>query len=461
MPMEVIPVSNDKRGFKWGVILGLAFLGFSMSTGWALNKGYSFKLIEHSYTNSPLVIGAILSLQGIIGSIVPILSGYYSDKHFSPRGRRKPFILAGGLMAALATALIYIVYVNHLSLAAFTIALAFFFFAMYFYSPIYRSLMPDVIPSGERGNASGIITLFEWMGNLVLFGLIAILAAKASGLYPNAADEIAAMMKANFFMIPFAMVGVLLLGSALYVYFRIEEPELKKTELHDIPLGRYLREVFSDKEFLSFYFAQILFWLSFEFVAVFMMGILKSVLGTQKVTAIGNAIMALFNVTVLVGAVVGGPLYEKFNRRKTILIGGIIFLIPFMLGWFVNTKTEITVLMALGGIGWGIFVAASWPVIGDLLSKYEREELNGLYYGIFEAVKSLPVFIAAIVGGVVVYLTGGTSFSSANFNYKVLFPIGAMFVAIALPLIWNMKHLDVVSKDKPGVEDLETTETEV
>ena len=432
----------QRRGLSWGLVLSLAFLGLSMSTGWALNKGYSFKLIEHSYTSSPLVIGAILSLQGIIGGIVPVVSGYYSDKHFSSRGRRKPFVLAGGLMAAIATALVYVVYINHLNLVVFTITLAFFFFSIYFYSPIYRSLMPDVIPSGERGNASGVITLFEWMGNLILFGLIAILASEASNMYPNASDEIVAMIKANLFVLPFVLVGALLLGSALYVYFRVDEPEVKRTQLHDVKLGTYLREIFSDREFLSFYFAQVLFWLSFEFVAVFMMGILRSVLGTQKVTAIGNAIMALFNVTVLVGAVIGGPLYERFNRRKSIVIGGIIFLIPFLFGWFVRTRLEIVTLMGLGGIGWGIFVAASWPVIGDLLSKYEREELNGRYYGIFEAVKSLPIFIAAIVGGVIVYLTGGAAFSSANFNYRVLFPVGAIFVAIAIPLIWSMKHLD-------------------
>ncbi len=436
----------QKRCLRWGLVLSLAFLGLSMSTGWALNKGYSFKLLEHSYTNSPLVIGSILSIQGVIGSIIPILSGYYSDKHLSKRGRRRPFVLIGGIMGALATVLVYVVYVNHLNLVLFTTVLA-FFFSIYFYSPIYRALMPDVIPSGERGNASGVITLFEWMGNLVLFGLIAFLASEASNLYPNTTDEIAAMMKANLFVVPFILVGTLVIGSAVYVYLRVKEPEVERAQLHDVALGTYLREIFSDRNFLNFYLAQVLFWLSFEFVAVFMMGILRSVLGTQKVTAIGNAIMALFNITVLVGALVGGPLYERFNRRKSIVIGGIIFLIPFLFGWFVRTRLEIVTLMGLGGIGWGIFVAASWPVIGDLLSKYEREELNGRYYGIFEAVKSLPIFIAAIVGGVIVYLTGGAAFSSANFNYRVLFPVGAIFVAIAIPLIWSMKHLD---KSKTG-----------
>ncbi len=435
-------MSNDEKRFKWSVILGLAFLGFSMSTGWALNKGYSFKLIEHSYTYSPLIIGTILSLQGLIGSIVPILSGYYSDVHSSKHGKRKPLILVGGILGALATATIYTVYIAHASIVIFALALAFFFFSLYFYSPLYRALLPEVVHSGARGTASGVITLFEWMGNLVLFGSIAFLAAKASHLYPKAGDQIEAMIEANYLVIPFIVVGLMLLISAAYIYFYIKEPE-KPAAQAEISLWSYLGEIFRDREFTNFYLVQILFWLSFEFIAVFMFGILRSVLNTEKVTAAGNVLMALFNVTVLIGAVTGGPLYDRIGRRKSILVGGVVFLVPFLIGWFVHTFGQMMVLIGLGGVGWGIFVATSWPVVGDMLSKYQREELNGIYYGVFEAAKSFPVFIAAITGGIIVYLTGGASFTEANFNYRILFPVGALFIIIALPLIWSMKHLDV------------------
>jgi maltose/moltooligosaccharide transporter len=40
----------------------------------------------------------------------------------------------------------------------------------------------------------------------------------------------------------------------------------------------------------------------------------------------------------------------------------------------------------------------------------------------------------------------------AGDNYKILFPIGAIFVIISLPLIWGMKHLDVGA---PVEEDTE------
>ena len=426
-------MSNDKRKFSWGMVLSLALLGFSMSTGWAINKGLTFKLLQEGYTNAPAVIGAVLSLQGLMGLIVPPLMGYYSDIYSSGRGRRTPFVLAGGVLAGSTALVIYFGYIAGMPLAAFAVILAAFYFFMYFFVAQYRSLMPDVIESGSRGKASGIITLFEWMGNLFLFGMIAFLAAKASAV-TGINNGIKAMVQAGYLWIPFTVVAVFLIGSAIYVFFRVREPKVEG-EIPEEGLWDYLRVIISDRDFLSFYTAQMLWWLSFEFIAVFMFGILESVLGTSNVTALGNAIMALFNVTVLIGAITGGPLYDRIGRRKSIILGGILFLIPFILGWFVTTELQITTLIGFAGIGWGMLMATSWPVIGDLLTKYEKEAFNGRYYGFFEATKSFPILIAGLVGGAIVQLAGG--------NYRVLFPVGALFVLIALPLIWSMKHLDV------------------
>ena len=426
-------MGSDDRRFSWGMILGIALLGFSMSTGWAINKGLTFKLLQEGYTNAPAVIGAVLSLQGLMGLIVPPLMGYYSDVYSSGRGRRTPFVLAGGILAGLTALVIYLGYIERISLLAFAVILAAFYFFMYFFVAQYRSLMPDVIESGSRGKASGIITLFEWMGNLFLFGMIAFLAAKASAV-TGINNGIKAMVQAGYLWIPFTVVAVFLIGSAIYVFFRVREPKVEG-EIPEEGLWDYLRVIISDRDFLSFYTAQMLWWLSFEFIAVFMFGILESVLGTSNVTALGNAIMALFNVTVLIGAIIGGPLYDRIGRRKSIILGGILFLIPFILGWFVTTELQITTLIGFAGIGWGMLMATSWPVIGDLLTKYEKEAFNGRYYGFFEATKSFPILIAGLVGGAIVQLAGG--------NYRVLFPVGAVLVLIALPLIWSMKHLDV------------------
>ncbi|NPA75478.1 MAG: SLC45 family MFS transporter [Euryarchaeota archaeon] len=420
-----------KRNYSLAVALGLAFLGFSASTGWAINKGLTFPLLKEQYTNAPFIIGAVLSIQGIMGLFVPPIMGYLSDVSKSKRGRRTPFILVGGIFAALMILAVYFSYTTHQSLTVFAIVLSLFYFGMYSFAAQYRALMPDVVPSGARGKVSGMVTLFEWAGNLFLFGTIFIVGSSAKSA-AGMDDSIAAMIKTGYFLIPFALVAIFLTTAALVIFFGIKEkhfPHKRRTE----DLLQYIKDIIFDHDFVSFYLAQVLFWLSFELIAVFLFGILQSCLGEKDVTTFGNLLMALFNITVLVGAVVGGPLYDRIGRKKSIIIGGLIFLIPFLYGWFANTKTDFTALMALAGIGWGMLLATSWPVVGDLLTKYEREEYNGRYYGIFEATKSFPILIAGLFGGAIVQAAGG--------NYKVLFPIGAISIIIALPLIWKMKHL--------------------
>ncbi len=181
--------------------------------------------------------------------------------------------------------------------------------------------------------------------------------------------------------------------------------------------------------------------MSFEFIAIFLYGILAFILhgsateeNVKAVTSLGLYLMALFNITVLLGALPGGIIYDRLGRRLSIILGGIIFALPQLWGWFISTQTEIVIALALAGIGWGILMAASYPVIGDLLTHYEREAFTGRYYGFFEATRSLPVLLAGTIGGAIVDLAGE--------NYRILFPIGALLVLLAMPMIWRMKNLE-------------------
>ncbi|WP_297457909.1 MFS transporter [Thermococcus sp.] len=429
----------EKRGFSWGVVLGLALLGFSRSVGWALNKGLSFPLLS-SYTGSAFVKGTILAAEGLIGLFIPVLFGYYSDTLRSRHGRRRPFIMAGGLMAGVAALLIYTAYVMNVPLWGFALALGFFYFAMHTYTAQYRALMPDTIESGHRGKASGVITLLEWAGNLFLFGLAGFLIAKAVA-ETGESEGIKALAQTPYLKIPFIVTAAFLIGAALFVYFIIREPEAPETGEGE-GLWDYLRSIVENRDFLKFYSAQTLWWMSFEFIAIFLYGILAYILygsadeeSIKAVTSLGLYLMALFNVTVLLGALPGGIIYDRLGRRLSIILGGLIFALPQLWGWFIHSQTEIVIALGIAGIGWGILMAASYPVIGDLLTKFEREAFTGRYYGFFEATRSLPVLLAGVIGGAIVDLAGE--------NYRVLFPIGAVMVLLAMPMIWAMRNLEV------------------
>ena len=431
-----------KRGFSWSVVLGLALLGFSRSTGWALNKGLSFPLLS-SYTGSAFLKGTILAAEGLIGLFIPVLLGYYSDTLKSKHGRRRPFIMAGGLLAGIAALMIYTGYAMGVPLWGFALTLGFFYLSMHLYTAQYRALMPDTIESGQRGKASGVITLLEWAGNLFLFGLAGFLIAKAVA-ETGENEGIKALAQTPYLKVPFLVTAAFLIGAALFVYFIVKEPEAPEIE-EDESLWEYLKSIVENRDFLKFYAAQTLWWMSFEFIAIFLYGILAYILygsateeNIKAVTSLGLYLMALFNITVLLGALPGGIIYDKLGRRLSIVLGGLIFALPQLWGWFIKSQTEIVIALGVAGVGWGVLMAASYPVIGDLLTKFEREAFTGRYYGFFEATRSLPVLLAGVIGGAIVDLAGE--------NYRVLFPIGALLVLLAMPMIWYMKNLDVAEE---------------
>ncbi len=329
-------------------------------------------------------------------------------------------------------------------LIGFALTLAFFYLSMHLYTAQFRALMPDTVESGKRGTASGVITLLEWAGNLFLFGLAGYLIAKAVDMTGGESEGIKALTQTPYLKIPFLVTAFFLIGAAVFVYLIVREPEAPDIEENE-SLGEYLWSIVRNRDFLKFYAAQTLWWMSFEFIAVFLYGILAFILygsateeNIKAVTSLGLYLMALFNVAVLLGALPGGIIYDKLGRRLSIVLGGLIFAIPQLWGgWFITTKAQITIALGIAGIGWGgILMAASYPVIGDLLTKFEREAFTGRYYGFFEATRSLPVLLAGTIGG-------GAIVDLAGENYRVLFPIGALLVLLALPMVWMMKNLDV------------------
>jgi len=306
----------------------------------------------------------------------------------------------------------------------FTIVVAIFYFAMYSYVSQFRALLPDLIPSGDRGKASGFITLAEWAGNLVLFG--------ASAYFIVAFDWGQLSM--------FLLTAIFLISASIFVFIKVKEPKISDT-IPSQTLISYLKSVFKDKNFLNFYSAQMLLWVSYQLVAVFLFGIAAFILegdasktSVESVHSFGLFAMAAFNFTVLGGSLSGGYIYDKIGRRISIIAGAVVFGLPLTLGWFVETRLQILIALLVAGIGWGAVLAGSLPVVGDLLTQYKREEFNGRYYGVFAATRALPVLIASAMGGLIVDLAGD--------NYRLLFPISAVLIWISIPLIWSLEELE-------------------
>ena len=113
-----------------------------------------------------LVIGA-----SIISLFMPPVIGTLSDRTTSGFGRRRPYIVIGGLLLVLSTPLL----VSSGSMAIFLAGLSLLLVGKNILQPAYQGLVPDRVPKEQRGETAGYVGALTILGNVVGLGLAALL----------------------------------------------------------------------------------------------------------------------------------------------------------------------------------------------------------------------------------------------------------------------------------------------
>ncbi|MEZ0327540.1 MAG: MFS transporter, partial [Fimbriimonas sp.] len=135
-------------------------------------------------------LGLLTGIAAIVALTVPLIVGALSDRCTSPRGRRRPYIIAGvtinviglGLMAAAFTFADKIpsppagqepgqwqtigILLSHPGFLWFLLAFIVVQFGNNVASAAYSGIIPDLIPEEQRGAASGYMALMSQGGTL-------------------------------------------------------------------------------------------------------------------------------------------------------------------------------------------------------------------------------------------------------------------------------------------------------
>ena len=107
----------------------LALPTFALALSITLVSSYLGEVTRH-YTQDTVVIGVIIGAEGVMALWVPLLAGAWSDRARSRIGGRLPFVLGGGLPAAVALGVLGFVH-SLVSVALVTaVFFAFYFFAL-------------------------------------------------------------------------------------------------------------------------------------------------------------------------------------------------------------------------------------------------------------------------------------------------------------------------------------------
>lgn len=148
-------LSRRERGFV--ALIGLPMLGVTLAV--TITAAYAPVLLED--LSGPVVIGALIGLEGLFALIVPPLVGEWSDRVETRLGRRLPFLIAATGIAAVALVLLPLL---SGSLVALALLLAVFFVGYHVYTAPYWALYPDLVPASIRGRSVGSMGFWRAIG---------------------------------------------------------------------------------------------------------------------------------------------------------------------------------------------------------------------------------------------------------------------------------------------------------
>lgn len=361
-------------------------MGFALSIqiaalSWILNTKYNLDIHEIG------IVWAAGPLAGIFGQVIV---GMISDKVWFWGGRRRPFILIGGPLAALM--LIALPNIDRIASffgiasimgVAIAVALTLDLAINISFNPT-RSIIADVTPKGNPRTKG-----YTWMQTISgLFGVLAYVVGAYWG---------------NYFLIYSG--AIIVIAFSVFPMFFIKENKNLEIELEDVKIETRDRKT-EWAELIKLYVAHGFSWIGIQTMFVYIIAFIQQnilakdlsvdAISFQSGQIIAIAFAVLNTVGFILPALVLEPIAEKLGRIRThtiavaIMAGG-YFLILF----FATSPLLLYLFMAIVGIGWAAVVSLPFAIMSE---KVDQSRM-GFFMGIFNLSVVIPQLIVSLVIG--------------------------------------------------------------
>ena len=434
---------NAFKKFTTAKFLSFALGFFGLQFAWQMRIILSGPVTEELGA-SPLLFGLIWLAGPFTGMVVQPLIGALSDKTVSPFGRRRPYLLGGALLSALAlwalpnSAIItnWIGNQLHITLPALT-ALLFAAIMIWILDACvniaqgpYRALVPDVVPQEQHSIANSYISLAIGLGSVVAAGTAPFL---------KWAFDYQMSINAQFIMAALAFA----LGM-LWTCITIKERKLNKdnnVNKEKFNFFTSLKEFFAlSPEVGKICWMQFFTWIGNMCMMIyFTQYCVHTVFGVPDLSAVSESIKATYDSAVLAGtnfssvcfaifnlicflvAIPIGVFSVKFGNKKVHVISMLTMAIAFLGMAFTTNVKLVAILMGISGIGWASICALPFA----MLSQYIKPGTEGSVMGIFNIFIAGPqVFVCTLVSWIINKCVF-TVEQGINYHWEYTFLIGA------------------------------------
>lgn len=363
--------------------------------------------------------GLVYGVGAFFGAAVPPLVGAWSDRLSTPWGRRRPIIVAGVAGNLVGLAILMLAPSYAVFLAGIIVTQIFNNAA----GAAYSAMIPDIVPYGEFGRASGFLAAMVLIGQVL--GLFATLGMAVLG----------------YLRLTYVVIGVVLVLSMIPTLYLARadttRPPAAEPRQPVLQLVREFVAPLHSGDFAWVIFTRALMtggvWAIFPFLFFFFRDVVKVDHPDQ--------FQSIWLLIVLVAAtpfgIFGGAISDRYGRKVFVYASGALQSIVALI-FIALYPTAIPLVIVMGiayGIGYGLYYAVDWALACDTLPDRTKSAKD---MGLFHVAVTLP---QTIVPGIAGPVLDAFNKQTPNSGYRVVFASAIAFFVLGTILVSRIRSV--------------------
>jgi MFS family permease len=392
--------SPDRVG--WGFI-GLYTLAFMSSCLMLIAPLLVTLALKVNSLVGPERAPSSLALVAGLGSLLAMFAnpffGKLSDRTTSRLGMRRPWMvvgLAGGSAGIVTVALAPNV----------TVVLIGWCVAQLFFNALLAvqvAVLPDQVPVDQRGLVSGVLGICVPVASVAGTFLVKLFTGNQVAM----------------FLVPCALgAACILLFAGTLKDRRLDPADRPPWSLREVA-GTFYLAPRRNPDFAWAFLSRFMFVMAYAFLTTYQAYFLLEELDSTEAEVPQQIFLGTLvqSVVVVVASIAGGRLSDRTGRRKVFVItASVVYAVAMFAVALAGDFNAFLVGMALGGLGFGIYVAVDLALVADVLPDRNNAAKD---LGVFNIANALPYSVAPAVAPAILVLSSG--------DYTWLYAVAGVF----------------------------------
>ncbi len=316
--------------------------------------------LKNTYLDLLILAGLVLAM------FVQPIAGAISDRSGFGWGRRRPYILIGTIATMIffpgigfcgSYAAIFIIYCL-LQVSSNTAQ-----------GP-FQGFIPDLVPEGRRGLASGVRSLLNIVGSVALIRLIAPFM-----------DRYFTGEGSSWLWLSLGVPAIVLLGATLATMLTVKErPGTGSSQLPLLPAlyKSFKIDVKARPDFILFLVCCFLIFMAWGTLLGHALYYLMDVVGVTGPAVAASDFLIVVGICTLAVVYPAGRLSDRVGRKPIAISSGLLGALGIVALFFSQNYMHVMLSGGLLGICGGAWMSSQWALATDLVGKGEEARYLGL-----------------------------------------------------------------------------------